>query len=293
MVGLLVVALGLGSWAKFIWPKLPGNAEKTARIVAIGNWHRDCEADSEATVVNGGPRGCLTRGGGPVRILLWGDSHAGQLKPVLDALADARGDSGLLRYEILCPPAMEFGTGSQDSRVRKCVSFNRDVLADIRALHTLDTVILNAFWVAYARQADQLPQLIASLKRTVEALRAMGVQIVLVAPDMEFPHRVPECLIRRDEPSCELSRSDALEQRAAAMSVINTVALAYPDVVVIDPLDTLCPKNQCPVRNGQDVLYSDRNHLSTAGAKLLIPAFLAAQEKLRAARKTVLESPSH
>jgi hypothetical protein len=170
--------------------------------------------------------------------------------------------------------------------------FNRDVLADIRARSTLDTVILNAHWIEHSKPNDRVLSLTTSLKRTVAALRATGVRIVLVAPGVDFPSRVPECLMRRDEASCELSRADALRQRAAAMSVINSVALAYPDVVVIDPLKVLCPNSRCQVRQDQDVLYRDWHHLSMAGVKLLIPAFLAAQEELLVAKKNGLQVPS-
>jgi hypothetical protein len=293
MAGIVVTAMGIAGWAKFVWPTFPGNADKAAMIVAMRKPDWGCEQSRQVHTADGGNRGCLVGNGEAVRILLWGDSHAGELKPVLEALATARGVSALLRYQPKCPPAIEFETSGLNSEPEKCLWFNRDVLADVRARPTLDTVILNARWIDQSKQTDRLPLLTASLKRTVAALRASGIRVVLVAPGVEFPRRVPECLMRRDEASCGLSRPDALRQRAAAMSVINSVARTYPDVVVIDPLDTLCPKSECPVRQGQDVLYSDRNHLSTAGAKLLIPAFLAAQEKLRAARKTVLESPSH
>jgi peptidoglycan/LPS O-acetylase OafA/YrhL len=285
MVCIVVTALGLGVWAKFLWPTLPGNADKAARIVAMRKPDWSCEKGRQVLSADGGNRGCLVGNGGEVRILLWGDSHAGELKPVLATLANARGVSALLRYQPKCPPAIEFETSGLNSEPEKCLSFNRDVLADVRTRPALDTVILNARWIDQSKQVDRLPLLTASLKRTVAALQASGVRVALVAPGVEFPRRVPECLMRRDEASCELSRSDAFEQRAAAMSVIDSVVLAYPDVVVIDPLVVLCPNSRCPVRKGKDVLYSDRNHLSMAGAKLLTPAFLAAQERLLAAKR--------
>jgi peptidoglycan/LPS O-acetylase OafA/YrhL len=276
---LVLTALGIGLWAKVIWTRQPGNAAIAARFAAIRKPEWDCQPTGQVRGKDGADRGCLIGPAGDVKILLWGDSHAGQLGPVLKALATARGVSSLLRYAPACPPALGFKPFVSDRQNQDCLSFNRDVLADFRERGTVDTVILSAHWMGYMGNAAHMQELTESLSRTISELQSANVHIVLMAPGVDFHYEVPACLVRRGEADCGLTRSEAQSERAPAMLVIDSIVRKYPGVVLVDPLDYMCTKDKCPIRRGQDVAYSDSHHLSIAGAKQLIPAFLATQRR--------------
>ncbi len=64
-----------------------------------------------------------------------------------------------------------------------------------------------------------------------------------------------------------------LSEASAVRSVITRLAARY-HLTVLDPADILCQDGLCRVANPSP-LYSDTNHLTTAGAKQLIPLFEA------------------
>lgn len=283
MTSLVVGSLVLGVWAKEIWPRLPGNAEQAARIAAIRKPDWECKLAMTVPAVGSSERGCLVGKNGPIRIMLWGDSHAGHLKPALEGLAEQRHVRAMLRYEPSCPPALGFSAAVVDeAKRRKCDEFNNDVLADIRSRPSLDTVILSARWIGYVQKDENAVKLLASLESSIQGLRNRGVRVILVAPGVDFPRDVPSCLIRTSrEAECGLTLDQASHRRSSAMSVIDTAAKAFPEVVVVDPMKYLCLRGRCSVRIGQDVLYSDAHHLSVAGAGKLVPMLLAGEATAR------------
>ena len=60
---------------------------------------------------------------------------------------------------------------------------------------------------------------------------------------------------------------------------------AYPQVLIYDPLDALCPpgEGRCPRQKGGFLLYSDADHLSAYGDSLVfdhLVAFLRQRQRL-------------
>lgn len=278
VAGLLVLSLGLGAWAKTVWPRIPGNAELASRFgVATGvDW--TCDADRKLKAPDGSDGGCLVGDkAAPVTVVLWGDSHAGHLKPALKALAASRGQAAVLRYMPSCPPALEFASTLPTREAKDCEEFNRRVVADITASRTIDTVVLSARWAEYAGQRDGERRLLESINRTVAELEKRDVRVIILAPGVEFKGRVRSCLVRRT--SCTLERAEAQERRLAGMVVVNGVVAAFPRTVLVDPFDAFCATGYCQIRRGQIPMFKDSHHLSVEGAQQLAPALILAQQK--------------
>lgn len=281
MACLFCLAAGLGVWAKFVWPRLPANAEQVASYAGLSGAELDCKSSRVIWQPDGRQGGCvLGDRSRPVKILLWGDSHAGHLKPIGEALAQDWGASTILRHMLSCPPVLDLVLKDRaDFDSARCVEFNREVFADLRARTTIDLVILSARWVNYAGGKDGVPHLSAALQRTVAQIEALGARVVVLGPGAEFRYRVPECLRRRSELECELPIVEAERRRATAMAAFSGLA-GTPKLIVIDPFQYLCDETRCNVRQGINPLYIDSNHLSTTGARKLVSAFVAAGRKL-------------
>ena len=109
--------------------------------------------------------------------------------------------------------------------------------------------------------------------RTVSQLRQAGLHVVLVAPGVDQPHEVPACLAREPAELCETTRVAAQANRQAAFAMLQRAA-RMEGVQLLDPMRVLCDRDACPAVSGNAVLYSDRHHLTVAGAMHLLPAFL-------------------
>jgi peptidoglycan/LPS O-acetylase OafA/YrhL len=273
---VLMAAIGVGAWAKLVWPGLPGNAELATRIDAIRRPDWNCEAGMQVHSASGVERGCST---GPSRlatILFWGDSHAGQLKDALASVARQERTTGLLRYRPQCPPAIGFHRLRPAQEIEACAKFNDDVLADVLSRPQLHTVVLAARWVAYATDVDADGELQLALQRTTARLQQRGIRVVMVTPGVEFPWPVPACIVRRGEAACGRSRAEAEARRAEALALLHSLVRANPGIELLDPMTLFCGEGRCPVSRNGHVLYSDAHHLSREGAEALVPAFVLA-----------------
>lgn len=275
IAAVVVAGIGVGAWGKWVWPGLPGNA---ARAELVNSTRRpDWDCASNRRVVRQGIEdvGCLTQASGSPTIVLWGDSHAGQLKPVLAAISAQRDSAGLMRFRAACPPLPGFRF---EPERESCEAFNRDVLADLRERPGVDTVIIAARWIGYLAEPEARPAMARALDIAVTQAEAGGRRVVLVAAGADFPWPVPVCIMRRGDASCDLSRQAAEGRRAAAQAVFAEVARKHPRVRIVDPMNVLCGDTRCPVVRDGGVLYSDGHHLSPLGTSYLVPSFQRATQ---------------
>jgi len=273
---ILLFGAGLGAWAKYVWPLAPEHAELAARAAEIHKPDWGCDPDKRMPTRTSDESACLTQPGVRPELLVWGDSHAGQLKGTL-ALVSARSlGSGLLRYRPSCPPLLGF-TGLATRRdVEACARFNADVLEQVNANPQLRTIVLAARWTGYVDDAESEAAVAQGLERTLATLQRVGKHIVVVAPGVDFPAPVPACISRRGEAACNLARPAVDARRARALHAVQEAVARHRGVVLLDPVATLCDRLTCPVSLDGSVMYSDRHHLSQRGAERLAPALIAA-----------------
>ena len=208
--------------------------------------------------------------------MLWGDSHAAHYVPALSEYARNHGLTLRIRYMPECPPLQGYSpTLVGIERRPGCERFNRDVLAEVSALAARrpEIVVLASHWRAYVSNKLAAEAAGRGLADTLKAIENSGGRAVLVAPTPDFSHEVPACLARRSLSSCTISRSEAEQRRANALSILMDGASHAPETILFDPLPHLCDAKMClPLSRGQ-VLYSDRHHLSVAGSMRLVDAF--------------------
>lgn len=222
--------------------------------------------------------GCTVGAPSPLRIVLWGDSHAFHLVPTVAAYGEGAGVAVLPRAMGACKPHVASSSGTRlphAAMVEACIAFNRDALGDMPRLAQsgAKVVVLAARWSVPSVWQVGLGAWQDALAATVERIRAADLAVLIVADVPGYPYSVPECVIRRGADACSLSRSEVEAERAATVTALNRIAARLDRVAVWDPVESICDADRCsPVRDGL-VTTSDDQHLSVAAARRLKDSF--------------------
>jgi peptidoglycan/LPS O-acetylase OafA/YrhL len=229
--------------------------------------------------------------------LLWGDSHADTLAPVLSIAASEAGRTGLFAGHDICPPLLSVWSatysGCADMQAR-----NDRILALIRK-YDVKTVILSARWAVYAQgnfvkleedlkiflnDADSREVSFAenglvfsrALLRTVQTLRNEGRRVVIAGPWPEPGLRVPETLARARvfgaSPEVGPTREEFFARQRVVFEAFERARRDWGAEIVLTH-EELCAGERCKVALDGDPLYWDDDHLSRLGALRLRPLF--------------------
>ena len=223
--------------------------------------------------------------------VLWGDSHADALAPVVHEQAERHHVSGVVFAEANCPPVI--GAGTRDESL-SCDEEKKYAMDYIQKKN-IPMIVLIARWNHYITggTTDKSELLFRDEKITatssvqsievfekhflpmVEKLSGEGRRVVVVLQSPEQAGFDPKSIFA-DVVTTGLPYHGSgvlLSEHVSSQERVNAVialSLRYPGVIILDPTPSLCGTGpHCPIlRNGQ-YLYRDENHLSTAGANVL------------------------
>jgi len=232
----------------------------------------------------------------PLRLALWGDSHADQFGTSLASFARLQHVRVLQRVMRFCPPVAGYRPPMLGPDSGSCVAFNAAVLSELRALRArgLSGVVLSARWLLYAGEpalsvrrvpyanATLGPDAAAAMRRgladTIGALHALGLRVLLIAPVPEMRYDVPDCLARSTlQPArCDVPRAPVDRNRREFARMLAELASADDAARVWDPLPELCDARTCYASRGGELLFHDDTHISAAAARALYPALAPA-----------------
>lgn len=211
-------------------------------------------------------------------VLVWGDSHAAALAPVLTDLMISYGLKAMSLAQQSCPGLIG-DYKIKGSGFAACKDFNDKVFAYLKSHPEIKTVIFSARWAPVAEKlsfngektSDSFYQ---ALAHTAQTLKKMGVTPLFIAATPEMGFTVPPCLARQEafgavfSPCTPTSRKDYdirhKETRPAFEKLSQNYGVAFPDQV-------LCNDQNCPVMIDGDVIYFDDDHVSAAGSRHLLP----------------------
>lgn len=214
---------------------------------------------------------CVDAADGSIPLIaLWGDSHAASLYPGLRA-AQKRDSFRIAQYTAsACPPIL----GLRSGRRPNCESFNAAVAEELRTLKP-DAVLLEAHWALYAGENGQPDLTAAALRRTIEALDAMGIPRIVVMGSL------PTWKIVQSRVAFELwRRTHVLEDRTAeyldpepfAADRLVREAVEGTPATFVSPLELLCESGSCLISTDPrrpTPLAWDNDHLSLAGSEFV------------------------
>lgn len=199
-------------------------------------------------------------------VVVFGDSHAHQLMPTVENIADKHGWSILVLTKVGCPGASipPKNDGSWFS-YKDCLNWRK--AAFDRILQVKPAMVFTTSRSNYI--ADQ-KELLDSWNTTFAKFRSADIPVVYLV-DTPFPDPAPTpCMSGslNDWSACSFPKSEALHRDPV---VDEANAQREPGVTVVDFTPYLCPEQRCPAARGGALFYNHETHLTTTVMRLLGP----------------------
>jgi peptidoglycan/LPS O-acetylase OafA/YrhL len=224
-------------------------------------------------------------------ILVWGDSHAQAFARAALIVGRQYGLTVGASGTENCPPligAHRVGGGYS----RDCDAINRALLRRLQQGPRPRVAILLARWSLYQGgtshdgpvfEIDDQEQtldpetstrvLARALGRTVDALQALGISVVLVGQAPEFPEHPNSCFVRRiwhKEPNAgdclTMPREQSDRRLSTSKAILTQLADTHEAVWYVGLDSILCGGQTCRAAEDHRPLYYDDNHLSLFGS---------------------------
>ncbi|MES2042848.1 MAG: acyltransferase family protein [Pseudomonadota bacterium] len=237
---------------------------------------------------------CLVDRDGP-RIVLWGDSHANQWAPALDAWALAKRNWRVEQVTMeSCPPLPDTTPtniqGGPFQPYTSCRHFNDLVRRHLEGTASRKRIIvLSANWFFRAAipfldkkgggrriesfdmsARDTRASLHIMERRLDEVLSAFErantpVIVVLQSPVLKLPPAA--CVQRLGAGHCGISEADFARDAAVVNPTIRAVAARHKQTMLLNPEDILCGAGTCPAEIGGRIAYRDLGHIAASTAR--------------------------
>ena len=263
--------LGLCAYSTHGWPSRYGSA---ALAYADGKHDHSFRRGSTLAEAQAGefvPLGS-TDNEQPVELLIWGDSHAMGMTQVLDDLCRMHNVRGVQATQHGTPPVLPDG----DIASHRPPSTLSECVIQYIVANKIKIVFVNAHWKFYAKGNHFLE----SMQKTIDRLKTTGAEIYVVkdVPDqgLDVPRVSALAETWGGSPeSISIPMEKHLEMNRNVEPWFNQ--LSSSGVKVLDPAPFFLDAHSrlSAVKNGK-ALYTDGNHLSITGARLLMPLFAPA-----------------
>ncbi|MFE3665599.1 acyltransferase family protein [Streptomyces sp. NPDC059164] len=205
----------------------------------------------------------------PDRVVLLGDSHAGQWFSPLLALASRRGWALQELVKQGCPlPELTVKSPQLGRTYRECDTWRDDTLDRLRTGPKPRLIVI----ASLNRYTADRELLLAAWEKTLKRLRATGAPIVYVEGTPVPGTDIPACVSGAPDKTaaCAFDRKDALPPDPLARRI---AAGAVPGVRSVGVNAALCPDDgaTCPAVRDRILLYRDDTHLTNVAAVVLAP----------------------
>ena len=216
------------------------------------------------------------------KILLWGDSHASAILPILQEIASNKS----LELHILtsngCPPLLSLETDKPG-----CLTAN-DAVARIVRSGGYASIIVAANWQSYGNSnnirlgKDSLgrdaPELTKALERTLSRISKSGARAIVVGQVPVYVADVPTSLAK----AVYYRTLDAVlgyERKLPAHhhdTPYLDKAIQARSPIFVRPSEHMCTEFGCKLIEDGKSLYKDRSHLSPFGSRILYEPLFSA-----------------
>jgi sulfur relay (sulfurtransferase) DsrF/TusC family protein len=216
------------------------------------------------------------------RFLVVGDSHVAAWYPAFQAAAEARHAQGVFATQPGCPPL--FDIYSLDGAKNICAeNFDARIKALIET-RAFNKVYLLASWSLYSEgdpnnqpnhfisdartaandRASSQQVMSEHLQSTIKYLQTFGIEVVLVHSVALLPKDIQVLPENYTVPLAQLQQQNLFMENFVRA---HGSELSF---ATLDPTPLLCRTGACVTRYNGNVLYLDNNHISPAGAALLV-----------------------
>ncbi len=206
-----------------------------------------------------------------VEVLLWGDSHADSLQPVVDKVLFDFNKSGVVSSAAGCAPVPKSAYSKEIKAFEHCQVLGENTQKFINSnLSTLKIVIFHANWGRYdfGILKNEMLSEFCFLKKN-------GIQPVVIGQVPIPPWDIPIYWFNRELKSGVAINNVDFDQNPSSIvnnqlnTVLADVQSSCGDIVYVNPEDIYCQDSKCfGVKNGVG-LYYDITHLSVQGSLML------------------------
>jgi hypothetical protein len=256
--------------------RLPAAALQYANIETKTSWDRDLPL-KDAMAGNFFELAAGNKKQSPIDLLVWGDSHAMSVMPILDLLSKEHAINGVAATHSASPPLLGYVSKQTDLK-SDTIAYNKAIVDFIHS-RRVRNVILVARWGVYLTDSREANRIQRCLFETIDKLQHPGVKIWILRQVPKQAWNVPNTLAvtvwRGDDPaqlglSLEAQRAESQRQDFIFKGLVEK----FPNVSILDPSNYfLGTNNLCRVVKDGEALYFDDNHLTIAGSMLLRPLF--------------------
>ena len=176
-----------------VWRGFPDRFDNDARrFVATGSkdsryLHHLEAADIPAKLVR------LGSAEGETKLLIWGDSHAMAILPVIESLCLENGTVAYAATRYATAPAVEYFHKNQDRQRQGIVKFNAAVVEYVQSSR-IPAVLLVGRWSYYEDFPDRT--LADALLQTIDSLVACGCRVYFMKDVPNYHFDVPSAMVR-------------------------------------------------------------------------------------------------
>ena len=218
---------------------------------------------------------------------LWGDSHGGAVAGVVDAVGRELAMKGVQLTTDGCLPLLGVDVTSNGAAT-DCAARNEAALT-LLLQNQVRQVILAGSWIQYLGDYTMVIRapgwadaglhstalLSRQLNQTINRLQASGIEVLILGPVPDIGWNVPSVLTASAWRGRALPDGppfgDFMAHQRRVLAILREAEQG--GAAILYPHEQLC-RTTCIVRLDDQVLYSDNEHLSTAGANLLHPLFV-------------------
>ena len=204
----------------------------------------------------------------PKTLVLFGDSHAAQWFPAIEAFSKQHGYRLVSLTKSACPAAhiIPYNTAYGRSYT-ECGAWQELVLERIAKERPLLVILSNSSsYSGTGEDSNSNPEWwIQGMKETLATIQRTGAQVAIIRDTPSFSQDIPICLSRAAWTGTPLSNCDdpkiqVLNQTFFAFD--QEAASDFPTVHFMDFSITLCPEDKCPARINGHTGYRDHHHLA-------------------------------
>lgn len=218
----------------------------------------------------------------PYSVVLWGDSHAAHLAPVMDRLGAKHPIGWRQITKAGCPPILEVRITPASEMTVGCEQFNAAAIAEIESASSVKIVVLAAMWAPYLTgqsvlttdQGSGASALSAGIMAIKDRLGAKGIDVLVVGnaphPDLD----AVECVARASFLRLQADHCFAADTEKIAAAERAVVAAIGPDYFALWPW--FCSAESCNFRLPGGSVFMDASHFSAAGLRVFEGKLVAA-----------------
>lgn len=212
----------------------------------------------------------------PVSMLVWGDSHAMAVMPVIDDLCRNHSLRAIGAAHSFTPPLLGYESDDRESLQGDSIPYNQAILDWVRRKR-VNHVLLVAYWSFYLNADNGPDRLRRGLLATISALQESGANVWVLRQVPKHRWNVPKALastVLSGGNPAELGLPIAEQLKAFHSQDAIFEGLAARGVTVLDPTSFFFrPPDLYRAAADGKALYYDSHHLTIDGAMLLRPLF--------------------